>query len=43
MRVLYNRASCDRHGKPYPGSKPIVWWDEKAEGGQDTTSPTSRS
>src|SRR5215470_11678797 len=30
MRVLYNRASCDRHGKPYPGSKPIVWWDEKA-------------
>ncbi len=30
MRVLYNRASCDRNGKPYPGSKPIVWWDEKA-------------
>jgi formate dehydrogenase major subunit len=27
-RVLYNRASCDRHGRPYPGSKPIVWWDE---------------
>jgi formate dehydrogenase major subunit len=27
-RVLYNRASCDRHGTPYPGSKPIVWWDE---------------
>ena len=31
MRVLYNRASCDRNGKPYPGSKPIVWWDEKAK------------
>jgi len=31
MRVLYNRASCDRHGKPYPGSKPIVWWDEEAK------------
>ena len=31
MRVLYNRASCDRHGKPYPGSKPIVWWDEQAK------------
>ena len=31
MRVLYNRASCDRHGKPYPGSKPIVWWDETAK------------
>ena len=30
MRVLYNRASCDRNGKPYPGSKPIVWWDDKA-------------
>jgi formate dehydrogenase major subunit len=30
-RVLYNRASCDRHGKPYPGSKPIVWWDEAAK------------
>ena len=30
MRILYNRASCDRHGKPYPGSKPIVWWDEAA-------------
>ena len=28
-RILYNRASCDRHGKPYPGSKPIVWWDEE--------------
>jgi formate dehydrogenase major subunit len=31
MRVLYNRASCDRNGKPYPGSKPIVWWDEAAK------------
>jgi formate dehydrogenase major subunit len=30
MRVLYNRASCDRDGKPYANSKPIVWWDEKA-------------
>jgi formate dehydrogenase major subunit len=29
MRILYNRASCDRNGKPYPGSRPIVWWDEK--------------
>ena len=31
MRVLYNRASCDRNGKPYPGIKPIVWWDDKAK------------
>ncbi len=30
-RILYNRASCDRHGKPYPGSKPVVWWDEAAQ------------
>jgi formate dehydrogenase major subunit len=31
MRILYNRASCDRHGKLYPGSLPIVWWDEAAK------------
>jgi formate dehydrogenase major subunit len=31
MRVLYNRASCDRHGKPYPDAKPLVWWDEQAK------------
>jgi formate dehydrogenase major subunit len=30
MRVLYNRASCDRDGKPYADTKPIVWWDEQA-------------
>ena len=31
MRILYNRASCDKDGKPYPGSKPIVWWDAQAK------------
>jgi formate dehydrogenase major subunit len=31
MRILYNRASCDRHGKPYAGSEPIIWWDEAAK------------
>ena len=31
MRILYNRASCDRHGKPFPGAAPIVWWDETAK------------
>jgi formate dehydrogenase major subunit len=31
MRILYNRASCDRHGKPFPGATPIVWWDETAK------------
>src|SRR3954467_2101818 len=30
MRVLYNRASWDRHGKPYPDTKPLVWRAEKA-------------
>jgi formate dehydrogenase major subunit len=29
MRVLYNRASCDKEGKPYPNCKPIVWWDKE--------------
>jgi formate dehydrogenase major subunit len=27
MKILYNRASCDASGKPWPGTKPIVWWD----------------
>src|SRR4029453_13927668 len=31
MRILYNRASCDHDGKPYPGAKPIVWWDAQAK------------
>jgi formate dehydrogenase major subunit len=31
MRILYNRASCDEEGKPYPDSKPIVWWDKEAK------------
>jgi formate dehydrogenase major subunit len=31
MRILYNRASCDRHGKPYPDSEPIIWWDDQAK------------
>jgi formate dehydrogenase major subunit len=31
MRILYNRASCDKDGKPYPDSKPIVWWDKEAK------------
>jgi formate dehydrogenase major subunit len=31
IRILYNRASCDRHGKPYPDSERIVWWDEAAK------------
>jgi formate dehydrogenase major subunit len=38
MKVLYNRASCDAKGQPWPGTKPIVWWDEteKKWKGNDT-------
>jgi formate dehydrogenase major subunit len=38
MKVLYNRASCDASGKPWPGTKGIVWWDEaqKKWAGHDT-------
>jgi formate dehydrogenase major subunit len=37
IHVLYNRASCDKDGKPFPGSAPIVWWDaeKKQWGGHD--------
>ncbi len=28
MHVLYNRASCDKNGKPYDDKNKIVWWDE---------------
>src|SRR5258708_34173664 len=31
MRNTYTRASWARKGKPYPGSKPIVWWDKQAK------------
>ncbi len=38
MHVLYNRASCDEHGKPLPNTIPVVWWDEiqKKWTGHDT-------
>jgi formate dehydrogenase major subunit len=38
MKVLYNRASCDERGKPWPGTTPLVWWDEaqKKWAGHDT-------
>jgi len=29
-RVLYNRASCDLHGKPYDPDRKQVWWNEAA-------------
>ncbi len=28
MKILYNRASCDASGKPWPGTTPVIWWDE---------------
>ncbi len=38
MKILYNRASCDAKGKPWPGTKPVIWWDEaeKKWKGNDT-------
>src|SRR6516165_4135214 len=29
-RVLYNRASCDLHGRPYDPDRKQVWWNEAA-------------
>ncbi|OBK78507.1 formate dehydrogenase [Mycobacterium sp. 1274761.0] len=26
-RVLYNRASCDRQGRPWSERKKLIWWD----------------
>jgi len=38
MHILYNRASADRSGKPFPHVKPVVWWDDakKEWAGHDT-------
>jgi formate dehydrogenase major subunit len=38
MKVLYNRASCDAAGKPWPGTLPVIWWDpaQKKWTGHDT-------
>jgi formate dehydrogenase major subunit len=38
MKILYNRASCDVNGKPWPNVIPIVAWDEteKKWKGKDT-------
>jgi formate dehydrogenase major subunit len=38
MHVLYNRASCDAHGKPLDAKHALIWWDEaqKKWTGNDT-------
>jgi formate dehydrogenase major subunit len=38
MHILYNRASCDRNGRPFANTKPLVWWDaaKKEWAGHDT-------
>ena len=38
MHVLYNRASCDEHGKPVDAKHALIWWDEtqKKWAGVDT-------
>jgi formate dehydrogenase major subunit len=30
VRILYNRASADRDGKPWSERKELVWWDAEA-------------
>ncbi|TWH45865.1 formate dehydrogenase (quinone-dependent) catalytic subunit [Sporomusa sp. KB1] len=27
IRILYNRASCDRQGQPLDSTRQLVWWD----------------
>jgi formate dehydrogenase major subunit len=29
-RVMYNRASCDPHGRPWDNDRRQIWWDEAA-------------
>jgi formate dehydrogenase major subunit len=38
MKVLYNRASCDKDGVPLDKKNPLVWWDaaQKKWAGYDT-------
>ena len=31
-RILYNRASADRAGKPWSERKKLIWWDAEAAG-----------
>jgi formate dehydrogenase major subunit len=30
-RIIYNRCSADSQGRPWPGGKDLIWWDD-AEG-----------
>ena len=31
IHILYNRASCDKNGKPYDEKNKLIWWDENAK------------
>lgn len=31
IHILYNRASCDKNGKPYDENNKLIWWDENAK------------
>jgi formate dehydrogenase major subunit len=35
-RILYNRASCDVHGKPTDPTRPVIHWNGTAWSGMDT-------
>ena len=33
-RIIYNRASVDKYGKPWDTEHPVIQWDPKASGGK---------
>jgi len=33
-RIIYNRASVDKYGKPWDKEHPVIAWDPKAKGGK---------
>ena len=33
-RIIYNRASVDKYGKPWDTEHPVIQWDPKAKGGK---------
>ena len=38
-RILYNRASADRRGRPWSEKKKLVWWDPRAPGATPEDKP----
>jgi formate dehydrogenase major subunit len=38
-RILYNRASANRQGRPWSERKKLIWWDPKAPGAKPEDKP----